>query len=389
MFENSDNATKTESEQAFGAGFISMFGNVPFALRVIGFAVVFTILVISANTMVMAVRERTSEIGVLKTLGFSDGAIFGMIVAEAAIITHGRRTGGRPARQVRPRGQAARVHPRHDHHVEHGAHRHRDRRRLGRGERLHPGLAGLAPAHRGRAAARGLKGATMAIPFVYNVRNVIQRPVSTLTTAIGIGLTVAVLLAALALAEGFRATLQSTGSPDNALVLRKGADNEVSSGIALRRGATSCARTRASPPAPTAGRSRSSRWSPPRTSQRVGQTGSSNIRVRGVDLATVGVRASAEDRRGPDVHARHGRGDRGQGHRDALRALPRRRRPQVPAARRSRWWACSTTGGSSFESEVWGDLDVLMPVFHREGGYQVAHRPHEGSRRSSPRSRRS
>jgi putative ABC transport system permease protein len=89
MFENSDNATKTESEQAFGAGFVSMFGNVPFALRMIGFAVVFTILVISANTMVMSVRERTGEIGVLKTLGFSDGSIFGMIVAEAAIITTG------------------------------------------------------------------------------------------------------------------------------------------------------------------------------------------------------------------------------------------------------------------------------------------------------------
>ena len=89
LFENSDNSTRTESEQAFGAGFISMFGNVPFALRIIGFAVVFTILVISANTTVMAVRERTSEIGVLKTLGFSDGTIFRLIVAEAAIITTG------------------------------------------------------------------------------------------------------------------------------------------------------------------------------------------------------------------------------------------------------------------------------------------------------------
>ncbi len=89
LFENSDNPTLTESEQAFGAGFISMFGNVGFALRMIGFAVVFTILVISANTMVMAVRERTGEIGVLKTLGFSDGAIFGMVVMEAAIITTG------------------------------------------------------------------------------------------------------------------------------------------------------------------------------------------------------------------------------------------------------------------------------------------------------------
>ncbi len=89
MFENSDNGTKTESEQAFGAGFISMFGNVPFALRIVGFAVVFTILVISANTMMMAVRERVSEIGVYKTLGFGDGTIFGMIVAEAAILTSG------------------------------------------------------------------------------------------------------------------------------------------------------------------------------------------------------------------------------------------------------------------------------------------------------------
>ncbi len=94
MFENSDNATKTESEQAFGAGFIAMFGNVPFALRVIGLAVVFTILVVSANTMVMAVRERTSEIAVLKTLGFTDGAVFGMVVAEAAILTTGGGVAG-------------------------------------------------------------------------------------------------------------------------------------------------------------------------------------------------------------------------------------------------------------------------------------------------------
>jgi putative ABC transport system permease protein len=60
---------------------------VPFALRVIGLAVVFTILLIAANTMVTAVRERTGEIGVMKTLGYSDGTIFGLIVVEAALIT--------------------------------------------------------------------------------------------------------------------------------------------------------------------------------------------------------------------------------------------------------------------------------------------------------------
>jgi putative ABC transport system permease protein len=56
---------------------------------VIGLAVVFAILLVAANTMVMAIRERTSEIGVMKTLGFEDGTVFSMVLAEAAIITLG------------------------------------------------------------------------------------------------------------------------------------------------------------------------------------------------------------------------------------------------------------------------------------------------------------
>jgi putative ABC transport system permease protein len=88
-FENAAPATLTESEQAFQAGFVSMYGNVPFVLRVIGLAIVFSILLIAANTMMTSVRERTSEVGVLKTLGFTDGAVFAMVVTEAAIITLG------------------------------------------------------------------------------------------------------------------------------------------------------------------------------------------------------------------------------------------------------------------------------------------------------------
>lgn len=91
MYENSANPTHTETERAFSAGFISMYGNLPFVIRVIGLAVVFAILLIAANTMVMAVRERTSEVGVLKTLGFTDGMIFAMVLVEAAAITF---TGG-------------------------------------------------------------------------------------------------------------------------------------------------------------------------------------------------------------------------------------------------------------------------------------------------------
>jgi len=89
MFKNSNAATRTESEQAFQAGFVSMYGNIPFVLRVIGLAVVFAILGIAANTMMMAMRERTAEFGVMKTLGFSDGTVFSLVLAEAAVITLG------------------------------------------------------------------------------------------------------------------------------------------------------------------------------------------------------------------------------------------------------------------------------------------------------------
>ncbi|MDQ2929937.1 MAG: ABC transporter permease [Gemmatimonadota bacterium] len=71
----------------------------------------------------------------------------------------------------------------------------------------------------------------MKIPFVYNLRSVTQRPVSTALTALGIGLVVAVFVAMLALANGFVAALAKTGSFDNVLVLRRGADSELSSAI--------------------------------------------------------------------------------------------------------------------------------------------------------------
>lgn len=89
QFENAAPATLTETEQAFQAGFVSMYGNVPFVLRVIGLAIVFSILLIAANTMMTSIRERTGEFGVLKTLGFTDGQVFGMVVLEAAVITLG------------------------------------------------------------------------------------------------------------------------------------------------------------------------------------------------------------------------------------------------------------------------------------------------------------
>jgi len=87
MFENSATATHTETERAFQAGFVSMMGNIPFVVKLLGLAVAFAIFLVAAVTMMMATRERTSEFAVLKTLGFGDGAIFASVLCEAAAIT--------------------------------------------------------------------------------------------------------------------------------------------------------------------------------------------------------------------------------------------------------------------------------------------------------------
>jgi putative ABC transport system permease protein len=86
LFENSDAQTRTETEKAFAAGFISMAGNLALLLNGIGLAVTFTILIVTANTMSMAVRERRTEIAVLKTLGFSSRQVMGLVVAEAMLL---------------------------------------------------------------------------------------------------------------------------------------------------------------------------------------------------------------------------------------------------------------------------------------------------------------
>ncbi len=85
-FENSDTQTKTETEQQFIAGFVAMAGNLALLLNGIGLAVAFTILLVTANTMSIAVRERQQEIGVLKTLGFPSGLVMALILVEALLL---------------------------------------------------------------------------------------------------------------------------------------------------------------------------------------------------------------------------------------------------------------------------------------------------------------
>ncbi len=85
-FGSSDTPTRSQTEAAFAQMFIDMLGNVQVLIRNIGIAVVFSLALVTANSMSMAMRERVTEIAVLKAIGFSRGRILVMVLGEACLI---------------------------------------------------------------------------------------------------------------------------------------------------------------------------------------------------------------------------------------------------------------------------------------------------------------
>ncbi|HEY1422455.1 MAG TPA: FtsX-like permease family protein [Candidatus Acidoferrum sp.] len=85
-FANSPNETKTEAESAFAANWVKQFGNIQFLIVTIGAVVFFTLLLVTGNTMAISVRERTSELAVLKAIGYSDRAILFFVLTESLVI---------------------------------------------------------------------------------------------------------------------------------------------------------------------------------------------------------------------------------------------------------------------------------------------------------------
>lgn len=85
-FANSPYETKTETESAFAAGWVKQFGNIRFLIVTIGSVVFFTLLLVTGNTMAISVRERTSELAVLKAIGFSDRSVLFFVLGESLVI---------------------------------------------------------------------------------------------------------------------------------------------------------------------------------------------------------------------------------------------------------------------------------------------------------------
>ena len=86
LFKNSDAETKTQSEKEFNLAFVKQFGDVGMIVSAIMAAVFFTVLLLTANTLSQAMRERIPELAVLKTLGFSNATVCGLVLGESVLL---------------------------------------------------------------------------------------------------------------------------------------------------------------------------------------------------------------------------------------------------------------------------------------------------------------
>jgi putative ABC transport system permease protein len=206
----------------------------------------------------------------------------------------------------------------------------------------------------------------VAIPLQYNLRNLVVRRTATLMTAGGVALVVAILILTLALASGFRQALVATGSPDNVIVTRSGSNSEVLSGMTRETAriiesmpeVARLADGQAFAAAEVVGVTNLPRRSDP--------VGSSNVSVRGADARALLLRTKVRLVAGrlyhsgvPEVIVGKSISQRfaGCGLGETVRFG-------------SREWkvvGIFEAGGSGFESEIWGDGEILAPAFNRVG----------------------
>ena len=216
----------------------------------------------------------------------------------------------------------------------------------------------------------------MRIPLAYNLRNLAARKVSTVLTALGIGLVSWVFIFTLALAGGFQAALQSTGSPENAIVVRSGSTAELTS-IIDRESAAAIESQPEIAKAPD-GTALATRelvvlWNLPRKN---GTT--TNVVVRGVTAKSFALR--------PKVRLVQGRMFRPGLEEVVVGKLANERIRGCSIGDRIKlaghqWSVVGVfdAQGTSFDSEIWGDVELFMPVFDRPVYQSVTFRLDEPS----------
>lgn len=214
----------------------------------------------------------------------------------------------------------------------------------------------------------------MKIPLSYNARSLMQRPVSTALTALGIALVVAVFIGMLALANGFRTALTRTGSSQNVLILRRGADSELSSG--LDREAASIL---SSSPHIATGADGRPLFSPevyviiPLPRKGADTSAVANVVVRGISPAAWAVRTNVRVEQGRKPES--GKAEVCVGKKMADRFNHTAVGETIRFAGRNWTVVCRfSAGGSAFESEIWGENEQFMPVFRGQAFQSVTFR---------------
>ena len=86
MTLNSDTPTRTQTEEAFVKLFLEMYGDIRGLIGRVGLAVVFSLICVAGNAMAMSLRERTTEVAVLKAIGFSKPLVISLVLAEAVLV---------------------------------------------------------------------------------------------------------------------------------------------------------------------------------------------------------------------------------------------------------------------------------------------------------------
>jgi putative ABC transport system permease protein len=207
----------------------------------------------------------------------------------------------------------------------------------------------------------------MALPFSYNARNLVVRWRVT-TLAVGaIALVVAVLVVLMAMANGFRLALQATGSVDNAVLTQRGSTGELTSGISFDNARAVAVDARVARDAlgnPLASPEIFVVATLPRQNGVI-----ANVSLRGVTPMAFRVRQGVRLVRGRTFAP--GLNEIIVGRKAADRYAGVEVGSTIRLQRRD-WLITGVfeANGGGFESEIWGDLDVLAPAFQRRGGYQ-------------------